>query len=499
MTKPAPIRNTVVSRESTGARLLRILTGIAALIGLAALMVGMPLLLWAVRDVGTLHIEWTFAGLWRALLRPDDGTLFLALVKLAGWITWAVLLTSIVIELIGRIRHVRVPNLQGLGVPQAIARGLVAAVAALFLTTSGQLPKIPVATAEPVPPPVPAAGAPAHARQPTHARQPAHTTRSPQHYTVRKGDTLSQIALDKLGNAHRYPEIFKASRDIRQPGGRRLIDPDVIDIGWKLSLPAKSKGTANRRDHVETPDRPARSTTGVTPPRAETQATRRPGNGTPSPSPPAVPSSTVAPTAAPAPTGVAATPAPGTSADHTTEADHFQPGWLLTGLAGAGGILGGSMWLALRRRRALQSHHRRHGFMIAPPPPVTIPVEKTLRHVGAPIAHRISFIDDALRRTAHAIMTAGSRLPAVQALKVTDSQLVVHLCEPGKFPAPWREGDNDTWQVDTSADLDAIGPSSAGGPSPWPHLVTLGTDPDGHCWLVNLEAFGIATITGDAS
>ena len=269
MTKPAPTSNTAVPRESTGSRLRRILTGIAALIGLVVLMVGMPLLLWVVRDVGTLHVEWTFAGLWRALLRPDDGTLFLALVKLAGWITWGVLLTSIVIELIGRVRHVRVPNLRGLGVPQAIARGLVAAVAALFLTTSGQLPKIPVATAEPVPPPAPAAGAPAHAGRLTHARQPAHKARSPQHYTVRKGDTLSQIALDKLGNAHRYPEIFKASRDIRQPGGRRLTDPDVIDIGWKLSLPAKSKGTANRRDHVETQDRPARSTAGVTAPRPE--------------------------------------------------------------------------------------------------------------------------------------------------------------------------------------------------------------------------------------
>ena len=498
MTKPATTDSALAGREPTGVRLRRILTGIAGLIGLAALMVGMPLLLWAVRDVGTLHIEWTLAGLWRALLRPDDGTLFLALVKLAGWITWAILLTSVVIELIGRIRHVRVPSLKGLGVPQAIARGLVAAVAALFLTTSGQLPKIPVVTAEPVAPPVPAAGAPAHARQPTHARQPAHTARSPQHYTVRKGDTLSQIALDKLGNAHRYPEIFKASRDIRQPGGRRLTDPDVIDIGWKLNLPAKSKGTANRRDHVETQDRPARSTAGVTAPRPETE-TSQTQNRTHSPSPTAVAPSTAAPTAAPAPTEIAATPAPGPSAGPITEAGYFQPGWLLTGLAGAGGILAGSMWLTLRRRRALQSHHRRHGFMIASPPPATIPVEKTLRHAGAPIAHLISFIDDALRRTAHAIVATESTLPAVQALEVTDGQVVVHLSEPGEFPTPWQKEEDDTWQINTAADLDAIGPSGDGGAFPWPHLVTLGTDQDGHCWLVNLEAFGITTITGDAT
>lgn len=490
MTKPAPTRHAVAQRESTGLRLRRILTGLAALIGLAALMVGMPLLLWAIRDVGTLHIEWTFAGIWRALLRPDDGTLFLALLKLAGWITWAVLLASVVMEVAGRIRHVRVPNLRGLGVPQALARGMVAAVAAMFLTTSGQLPRIPVAIAEPVPPQAPAAAAPAHAGQPTHKNQ------SRPEYTVRKGDTLSQIALDKLGNAHRYPAIFKASRDIRQPGGRRLTDPDVIDIGWTLNLPGKPT-KADRHDHSERPDRPTRSTTGVTPPRDDPDATSQPENRTHSPSPTAVAPSTAAPTSAPAPTDIATTQAASQSPDHATDADDFQPGWLLTGLAGAGGILAGSMWLALRRRRALQSHHRRHGFMIAPPPPDTIPVEKTLRRAGAPIAHLIGFIDDALRRTAHTVVAAEAILPAVQALEVTDSQLVVHLAEPGQFPAPWVEGDNDTWHIDTTTDLDLIRPSSSVGPSPWPHLVTLGTDQTGHCWLVNLEAFGITTITGE--
>lgn len=495
MTKPTDTSTAVLQREPTGARVRRILTGIAALIGLAALTIGMPLLLWAVRDVGTLHIEWTFAGLWRALLRPDDGTLFLAAVKLAGWITWAVLLASIVMELVGRIRHVRVPNVRGLGLPQGVARVLVAAVAALFLTTSGHLPKIPVATAEPVPKPAPAAGAPAHAAQPSHAGQPAHKQRSPQQVTVRKGDTLSQIALDKLGNAHRYPEIFKASRSIHQPGGRRLTNPDVIDIGWKLNLPGKS--TTDRRDHSEVPERSSSSTKGTPGHRPQIDATSRAENTTPSQSPTTVEPSTAAPTAAPAPADTTATQAPAPSPSHDAEASDFQPGWLLTGLAGAGGILAGSMWLALRRRRALQSHHRRHGFMIATPPPVTIPVEKTLRHAGAPIAQLIGFIDDALRRTAQSIVAADSTLPTVQVLKITDTELVVHLAEPGQFPAPWHAGEDDTWRLDTTTDLDQIGPSSDGGPSPWPHLVTLGTDQAGHCWLANLEAFGITTITGD--
>ncbi|WP_341729125.1 hypothetical protein, partial [Brooklawnia sp.] len=480
-------------RDPIGAKVRRILRGITALIALVGVMVGMPLLLWAVRDVGTLHIEWTLSGLWRALLRPDDGTLFLALLKLAGWIAWAVLMTSVIVELTARIRQVRAPNLRGLGLPQAIARGLLAAVAALFLTTSGQLPKIPVASAEPVAPPAPAAGAP------THARQPAHKKQVTQHYTVRKGDTLSQIALDKLGDAHRYPEIFKASRNIGQPGGYRLTDPDVIDIGWRLNIPGKPKTNTNRDDHHQRPDRPSRPATNPGGP-----------NRSPEPSPAATARSadpTTRPTAAAPPTvGPTVTVPNGTTipnpqaptADHSTEANHPQPVWFLTGLAGAGGILAGTMWLALRQRRALQSHHRRHGFMIAPPPPKTIPVEKTLRHAGAPIASQITFIDDALRRTAQVIVTTGRQLPLVQTLEVTHSHLIAHLSEPGQFPAPWQEADEDAWQLDLTADLELIGPSGDGGPSPWPHLVTLGTDQDGHCWLINLEAFGITTISGDA-
>lgn len=136
--------------------------------------------------------------------------------------------------------------------------------------------------------------------------------------------------------------------------------------------------------------------------------------------------------------------------------------------------------------------------MIASPPPETIPVEKTLRHAGAPIAHLIRFIDDALRRTAYTIVATESTLPAVEALEVTNSQLLVHLSGPGQFPTPWQEADEDAWQLDLTTDLDLIGPSGDGGPSPWPHLVTLGTDQDGHCWLINLEAFGITTISGDA-
>jgi nucleoid-associated protein YgaU len=50
-------------------------------------------------------------------------------------------------------------------------------------------------------------------------------------YTVKAGDTLSQIAKEHLGNANAYMDIFNANRD-------QLTDPDKIKPGQVLKMPA---------------------------------------------------------------------------------------------------------------------------------------------------------------------------------------------------------------------------------------------------------------------
>jgi len=52
---------------------------------------------------------------------------------------------------------------------------------------------------------------------------------------VKKGDTLSAIAQEHLGNASRYQEIFEANRPI-------LKDPDSIFPGQMLRIPKELKG-----------------------------------------------------------------------------------------------------------------------------------------------------------------------------------------------------------------------------------------------------------------
>ena len=50
-------------------------------------------------------------------------------------------------------------------------------------------------------------------------------------YTVKSGDTLSQIAKEHLGSAGAYMKIFEANKD-------QLTDPDKIKPGQVLKIPS---------------------------------------------------------------------------------------------------------------------------------------------------------------------------------------------------------------------------------------------------------------------
>jgi len=50
------------------------------------------------------------------------------------------------------------------------------------------------------------------------------------YYVIQKGDTLSGIAKQFLGNAGDYPKIFEANREV-------IKDPDLIYPGQKIRIP----------------------------------------------------------------------------------------------------------------------------------------------------------------------------------------------------------------------------------------------------------------------
>jgi hypothetical protein len=462
----------------------RRLTAILAGTGLLAIIIGLPALLIATANVAAPHHGWTPAGLWQALLAPDDGTLLVTIVKLAGWISWAILTATILLEVASRARNLPVPQLRGMAWPQHLARTLVTAVLAGFIATNNITTSAPDPTiASPLTP----TAIPLAATLPAHP--PAKTTDHARSYTVKRGDTLSEIALNTLGDGHAYPRIYNASTHTVQPDGRRLTDPDLIIPGWKLTIPTRHTHTPAAPDPDKHSGTDQTTTSKPVPIPAETIAATTP----PAPSAPAAsaPTRTAPTTTAPDPAAPA--PVDAESADH----ELATPAWLVAGLVGAGSLLAGALWLMLQRRRRAQWRARRPGRSIVVPAPGYAPIEKTLEQAGAPTGDIVTAIDQALRRLAATLHDTRHPIPTLAELTVTTENLTARFTSPVTLPAPWQPATDSTqWTVERSL-IDQTGELDPDDPPAWPQLVTIGID-DHDAWhLINLEAFGVITLTGD--
>lgn len=556
------------------------LRGLGAALALLGLVIGLPLLLVALGPV-TLPDSWQAVA--AGLLRPDDGTLALAAIKVIAWAVWVVLTLTVGVEVIAWFRRIQPPSLRGLGRPQLAIRDLVAASVLLFVAAPA-VGHVTSAYAQPVTVHAAEAGQTStRAAVREKAESPSQTTVEhvvttgeslwriaekhlgdgerypeivelnrpllgdkpgflrtgwtlrlplPDHdgqlaaahagrYVVRPGDTLSEIALDELGDAHAYPRIAKASRDIEQPGGRHLTDPDRIDVGWTLRIPAPTG-----RDHTE-------------PEQVEKPASEKADIDTPQPSSHPAPTETPAPvpadtaTAQPAPIQAgepapsSATPQPVTptptagnasatppvtepsavstsgtlpSASQLDEGDaetSWSPTWLLSGLTGGGALLAAGLLVWLRRARAAQRRARRPGRTISAPPTALAPVEKTLIAAGGPALPTLELVDEALRRL---IPGGTGRMPQIAAIEIGD-RLTLHLAAPGDLPSPWQPmPDSSHWSVPADIDLDQLGAAAEPDTeAPYPQLVAIGTGDNGATWLLNLEEIGTLAITGDVT
>ena len=475
--------------------MMRWIRGLLALVGLAAILVGLPALLIAIHDVGAPRFGWSLQGLLQAVLSPDDGTLALTLFKLAGWTSWAILTFAVGVELVARARRIPVPRIRGFALPQRLARTLVTAVVALFVAAGSMTTAAPSIAASPeAPAHIVAAPAALPHYTPQESPKPAEQAakeKTPKARTVKvkKGDTLSAIALEETGKASNYGKIAAASKKTEQPGGRHLKDPNLILPGWTVTIPPSI-------DKEKPEPAPAKKT----PPKVEVED-HAAAEQTLTPATPAPQTSTPTPSAS---ATVEAEPDGSQLESRADEADDLDaseapPAWLLSGLSGAGSLLAGSLFLVLRRRRAAQFRSRRPGRTVTAPPPALAPVEKTLIHEGAPSGELVVFIDEVLRRLVSGFVTAGHPLPALVGVDVGTDHVTIRLRTPADMPTVWEPVDGDThqvWRISQDADLNLIGPLEADSPPPWPQLVTLGWD--AHGWrLVNLEALGVVSITGD--
>lgn len=314
-------------------------------------------------------------------------------------------------------------------------------------------------------------------------------------HIVESGDTLSGLAARYLGDAARYLELFDANRDAVQADGRQLTDPNLIVVGWQLKIPtapaadpnepapaAGGPGESSEAPATPAPDELDAPAGDSTPQQPELPVATTLTPNTTTDADPTVPAPTVAATTPP-PIEVGSPPRPPTE----SVADRPGTGSFLIAAFGGAVVLATGIALRLRwlrRRRAT----RRTSDTIA-----TTIVERAVQAAS----------DEPLVRWAGqhlATMTRG-----LDRRNLTGAPVAVELSEetgievlwdaPQHAPPPpgWNATDGGwAWRLPYDAD----GPLPADEfPAAIPALVTIGRR-DGRQLLVDVEAFGVLTVTG---
>ena len=335
------------------------------------------------------------------------------------------------------------------------------------------------------------------------APQPAPEHTAGHVVTVHRGDTLSGIALEELGEADRYPEIYQASRATVQPDGHHLRDPDLIRPGWRVTIPVDGEPTEHAPGATaETPDRVGIRQNPTSKGRPDPRSAQQPAiRAHPDPSATSdqgrlPPSGSGAPVPPPSAHGTPTAP-PSASGQGDVRHQESEAPWILAGLTGGGALLAGAMLLVLGGRRAAQFRNRRPGRTIATPEPALVPVEKTLTATGVPACADVRLMDQALRALAATTARNGASMPELASVELAEHAVTLHLSAPASLGRPWQGcADRLHWRLPAEADLLAAGPMVGDRPAPYPLLVTIGTSDEGTVWLLNVEDLTLS-ITGD--
>ncbi len=513
-----------MARDHTSAtrRAGQFLAGLAALVTLAVLVLGVPVLLATLAGNPLPHTLPNLHEIGHALTARDNGQLFLRVLSVVAWAAWAAFTLSVLVEIPAAIRRRPALRLPGLRLPQRAAANLIAAVALMLHSPA----MASAAAAHPVAAP-PAAVVTtvttppgAHVLTTLNLRSPvilaAATTDAPARtpsaaassvYVVQRGDWLGYIAERYLGDFDRYPEIAALNPGLEARDHRF---PDHIEGSWHIVLPADADDRGPRLhatghlladpgggDRPGGPAIPAPTVPAPSAPASPAPSASPSASASPSPSASARPSASasVAPSARAAPSATTTRPAPAThpgagNGHRPAEDDSMLDQALVIGvpLLGAG-LLAALVLTTLRRRRRRQEQHRPVGRRI--PEPVNPKVETDLRVVAQPIA--VDRLDQALRVLAAVLVDR----PAEQMPDVVGAWLdgdAVNLLLTAACPnppAPWV-GDHLNWTLPGTVEL----PDVDGQLAPLPTLVAVGSQPGMHL-LLDLERLGLLAITGD--
>jgi nucleoid-associated protein YgaU/DNA-binding SARP family transcriptional activator len=315
--------------------------------------------------------------------------------------------------------------------------------------------------------------------------------------TVTPGDNLWRIAerelAERWGRPPSVDEITSYWHQLVEINRPRLAppgDPNLIYPGQRFLTPPTGAPTP---ESSPGPERPEAADAGPRP----APPSPAPAEPPPAPAPTAdAPSSTLPRDGHDEPQpdpGARASRSPEKAPPSTTPADGSEGvlGDLVAplGLAGGGVTLAGLVLLLDRRRRA-QQRHRRRGRRIPLPSAAMERGEAELR-AGADI-DGARLVDVALR--AGAVGCGSMGLPALRWVEASPKSVLLVLAAPAEAPHGFRAESPDRWR--TTASIEGLAGLAGDAGSPSPTLAPVGTTTDGAEVLVELEASGVATISG---
>jgi nucleoid-associated protein YgaU len=328
---------------------------------------------------------------------------------------------------------------------------------------------------------------------------------------VRAGDTLSGIAAAHgLGG---WQAVWSANQDRPEPGGAALTDPNHIEPGWTLDVPAV---TSLQASAAASPPPLAQSSSAApahTPQAQLPHASSPAGMGSQDLPPrhltvtPPVAKVTILEqllTRGAVPQTSAVGVLPGDRLTPSTPNIHHTPegvGSQIGAFSAGGALLAGAVMGAFLVARRRQSRNRRPGRTVAATAPELVPVEKAVVSHGRPGLATAGFLDAALRSLSAATAAdLDGRLPDVVAVRHGGGQLNLRLSavHRGPTPAPWTADESGLWwSISTEQELVVNETNASSYLAPMPTLAAVGSDTHGYCWLLDLERAGAIALTGD--
>ena len=468
-----------------------VLLGVAAVLALAALTIGVPIALITVVGLPIPHS----APKLSALTGQLDITAILEILSVVIWLAWIQLVWCVLAEIGAAVSHRESHRVPLAGATQSAVHRLVASALLLFTAAAALAPVVssgPARPAHSVSAQASPGGMSTHANLDVRPVNVQAAPNSDKVYVVRPPvgrfhESLWEIASRHLGDGRRYSEVYELNADRIQPDGSRLTIASLIRPGWILLMPKDAHGPgieamtpqiAGEMGMTSHPDSPAggssqqgsRGAAGIwaAGPDVELPAVGGQGSSVPG-------------------NGIFAAPAaPGQSG----------PAWPYE--LSSASLLAAGVLVALGRRRREQLWRRAFGRRIAAPEGDAAQAETALR-LGADDP-AVRMLDTGLRYLSQQLATRDKTPPTVFAAHLGQENLDLWITPPDAGPPqPWQAVDGgQVWRLPFAA-IAGLDPAD-GGPgralAPYPGLVSLGTNETGRI-LVDLEvANGLIAVRG---